>query len=128
MKKIKFDCHNSNFSPAYTCSEPRDNSGFYYKAEEVDLVLKEATEEQQYNYMLEAARQDKRLIRSLIYQNKKLHEEIADLKAQLAKTSRNLDGLLRISTIDQYHCDALSNQQRFDYDQLRNMLSNKARL
>lgn len=38
MKKVKFDC-NGNSSPAYSCSEPGDNSGEYVKAEEAEQLL-----------------------------------------------------------------------------------------
>ena len=34
MDKYKFDC-NSNNAPAYSCNKPDDNSGEYYKAQEV---------------------------------------------------------------------------------------------
>ncbi len=39
MKKIKFDC-NTNNAPAYSCSEPNDNSGYYYQSTDVDELLK----------------------------------------------------------------------------------------
>ena len=38
MKKYVFDC-NSNNAPAYSCSEPNDNSGEYFKKDEIlDLI------------------------------------------------------------------------------------------
>jgi len=38
MKKIKFNCNGHN-APAYRCSEPGDNSGEYYRVEEVEPFL-----------------------------------------------------------------------------------------
>ena len=35
MKRIRFSCHGYN-APAYGCSEPGDNSGEYYRSDEVD--------------------------------------------------------------------------------------------
>ena len=39
MKLFKFDCTTNN-APAYICSEPNDNSGHYYRAEDVDELLR----------------------------------------------------------------------------------------
>ena len=38
MKRIKFDCHVTD-SPGYGCSSPGDQSGDYYRAEDVDELL-----------------------------------------------------------------------------------------
>lgn len=41
MLKIKFDCKGNN-APAYSCSEPGDQSGYYVKAEEVKHLQEDA--------------------------------------------------------------------------------------
>jgi len=40
MKKIRFDCHGHN-APAYGCNEPGDNSGWYFRADDVENYLLE---------------------------------------------------------------------------------------
>jgi hypothetical protein len=42
MDKIKFDCYGNN-APAYGCSKPGDNSGWYYKSTDVDDIFAEAS-------------------------------------------------------------------------------------
>jgi len=49
VKMFKFDCKGSN-APAYSCSEPYDNSGWYVKATElkklyvaVNMLVRELT-------------------------------------------------------------------------------------
>lgn len=39
FKMYKFDC-NTHCAPAYTCNIPNDNSGEYYKKEDVDEFIK----------------------------------------------------------------------------------------
>ena len=38
MELFEFDC-NSNNAPAYSCNHPNDNSGFYFRAEEVEPII-----------------------------------------------------------------------------------------
>jgi hypothetical protein len=38
MLKIKFDC-NGRYAPAYGCDYPGDNSGYYYRAADVDALV-----------------------------------------------------------------------------------------
>jgi len=40
LKTFKFDC-NGNNAPAYGCDQPGDNSGEYFKAEDVRPLLGE---------------------------------------------------------------------------------------
>ncbi len=40
MKKIEFNCNRHN-APAYSCSEPGDNSGVYVQSTDVDELFEE---------------------------------------------------------------------------------------
>ena len=41
--KIKFDCSGFN-APAYSCSKPGDNSGFYVQSTDYDTLTKQVAE------------------------------------------------------------------------------------
>ena len=41
--KIKFDCNGFN-APAYSCSKPGDNSGFYVQSTDYDTLTKQVAE------------------------------------------------------------------------------------
>jgi len=41
--KIKFDCNGFN-APAYSCSKPGDNSGYYVQSTDYDNLTKQVTE------------------------------------------------------------------------------------
>lgn len=41
--KIKFDCNGFN-APAYSCSEPGDNSGYYVQSTDYDKLTQQVAE------------------------------------------------------------------------------------
>ncbi len=43
LKVYNFDCNGWN-SPAYSCNYPDDNSGQYYKKEDIDRILYEMSQ------------------------------------------------------------------------------------